>query len=884
VGERDFDSLPGTAEPGLLRRVSDRFAEPSNLLVFPVTALFCLIRPLKLIADVPYWQLAAFVFLAGISSTMASALLPRPTGLKLFLRVGVVMCVITAVMYRIGWGPILAVGFVFGAADLMRTVGSAVSKAAIFWILACTAAGLLTIAAGVSPSLVGKPLVYGLGVLGAVGAVLTVKLLESFSSAKEASEGRLEALVEHASDIVVVVDPSLKLAYVSPAFHRVFGESVLEGQLAGDLLHSEDREMLRTRGAELLEPGSSLRAEVRLRHKDGTWRWFDATITNRMGDPMVTGIVGNLHEITDRKNAEAALKEAHERFRSAFENAPIGMAMTDLQGNIIRANPAYARILGRSPRELAGMSVHELTHPDDLGASMTEMRRFVTSDADGYQLEKRYVHADGRVVWVHVSVSCVRDENDEPRYLIGQIDDVTERRALRESLAHAAMHDRLTDLPNRELFKDRLQSALNRTGRHDTRVAVIFLDLDRFKFVNDSLGHDMGDKLICSVAQRLRSSVRPSDTVARFGGDEFTILCEEISSETFAVDLARRIVAGLDEPIEIQGSELFVTASAGVAVGALPDSPEQLIRQADSAMYQAKDRGRSRIVLFDENIDTSSASRLGLLNELHLALIEEQFEVHYQPFVDLNNTEIVGVEALVRWKHPSEGVLLPGHFIPLAEETGLIVPIGNWVLREACRQMARWRRRSRECGTDEWRLNVAVNVSPRQLADPGFSSVVVDSLADSGLDPDALWIEITEGTLLLDPEQTIVTLRALRDKGVHVTVDDFGIGFSSLSYLRRLPVECLKIDRTFVEGLGLHPESDAIVKAVIALSVSLGLGCIAEGIETPDQAIAIKKLGCRLAQGYLFGRPLPARELGDFPNGDLSSWIKTDKLVEWGSL
>jgi len=514
----------------------------------------------------------------------------------------------------------------------------------------------------------------------------------------------------------------------------------------------------------------------------------------------------------------------------------------------------------------------DLTHPDDRESTAAEVRRLLSGDSEGFQIEKRNIRADGHEVWISASVSCVRDQSGAPLYLVSQSEDITERRAMHEHLAHAAIHDPLTALPNRVLFMDRLHTALSRSHRNGCHVAVIFMDLDRFKLVNDSLGHEGGDQVLRAVALRIQASVRPSDTVARFGGDEFTILCEDVSDESMAMELATRIAASLDEPLEIGGSELFVTASLGLTLSSYSIEPQRLLRDADTAMYRAKEQGRAGIELFDERNDTWSSGRLRTCNDLHLALQRDELELHYQPIVDLTTTTLVGAEALVRWQHPTRGLLLPAEFIDLAEDIGLIVPLGRWVLHEACRQAACWRKRRGDAGHEVWRQSISINVAPRQLASRDFSSQLAEVLEDTQMDPDGVWLEITESTLLQDPDQTITTLRALRDLGVHLSIDDFGTGYSSLSYLQQLPVECLKIDRTFVNGLGRHPESSAIVKAVIGLADSLGLACIAEGVETPTQAQAVRDLGCVLAQGYLFGRPQAASQLGIFPTDDLSSW------------
>ncbi len=865
-------------------RLHKRALDPTVLAGPPVTVALCLFRLAGLIAPLPYWLIVTLVLGAQVLSIVLAALWTgRERGWHLTAYVGGVMGVIGVVAYSTGWGPILSLGFIFGAAYAMQLSGSVAARPAMIWTVLYMGLGELAISLGIAPSLIRKPLVHGLAGLGLLGVLLTITLLGRSVAARESiegelrhSEGRFKALVRNASDIIVVVDAEGIARYVSPSFERVIGISPrqLADRWAVELMHPDDLDRMRVEAQGMVaDDFNGWRSEVRLQHGDGSWIWFEATVTNRLDDPNVRGIVANLHDISARKQAEEELRQAHERFRSAFENAPIGMAMTDLDGRILRANPAMGRIVGREADELSGMSVHDLTHADDREASTGEMRRLVAEGSDGYRIEKRYRHTEGREVWVSVSVSCVRDEEGQPSYLIGQVEDVTERRALRERLAYAAIHDPLTALPNRVLFMDRLETALSRAARHGRKVAVVFLDLDRFKLINDGMGHAAGDRLLERVAERLQRVMRPSDTVARFGGDEFVVLCDEIADEAVALEMAERLTNALREPFALAEGEVFVTASLGLALsGGDRDSAASLLRDSDTAMYMAKERGRARIEVFDPKSHGMVLDKIHIRSELHGALERREFRVYYQPIVETGTGRVAGVEALLRWQHPERGLLHPGEFLSMAEESGLISPIGAWVLEESCRQAVAWTDARLRAGLGTDPISVSVNLSPRQLIEPDLVDEVAAIVARTHIAPETVWLEITEGALAADTESTLAVLRRLRSLGIRLAIDDFGTGYASLGYLKSFPVEVLKIDRSFIAGLGSGLEDSTIVRSVIALAGSLGLDCVAEGIERPRQLEDLRALGCAFVQGFLLGVPLPADVLGNQLGDDLSPW------------
>jgi diguanylate cyclase (GGDEF)-like protein/PAS domain S-box-containing protein len=702
------------------------------------------------------------------------------------------------------------------------------------------------------------------------------RTVDQVTALLERNEARFRAMVRDSNDIMAIVDPNGRLVYASPVTERILGLDIepLIGSDVFDLIHPDDREIARS-GFHLTRAGHEVdRIEVRLRHADGSWRVVEAVATNLLDDPAVEGIVISARDLTDRRLAEAELREAQERFRSAFEHAPIGMALTSIDGRLFRVNRALVQILGRGESELLASSILDLSHADDRELCRESMARLLTGATASCQLEQRYLHHDGHPVWVSVSASVVRDVNDQPLYLVSQIEDIGARKASGDALAHQAIHDPLTGLPNRLHFVERLGRELAEAEQRGERIAVLFLDLDRFKIVNDSLGHSAGDRLLVAVADRLSATMGPTDVVARFGGDEFTILCHNITSEETAELVAERLAEAIARPVALIEGEVFVTASVGIALsGGAADTPETLLRNADAAMYRAKELGRDRAELFDPREHRRAVDDLRTGNALHRAVERGELRVHYQPMIDLDHGSLMGFEALIRWEHPERGLVPPMEFVPLAEETGLIVPLGVWALEEACKQAVRWH----EATPDAPFLSMSVNLSPRQLAEPALPNDVARVLHGTGIQPSALWLEITESTLMRDTESALSALGALRALGLHLAVDDFGSGYSSLAYLQRLPVEALKIDRSFTEGVGTRKDSTAIVDAIVSLARALHLSTVAEGIETREQLRLVRGMGCEIGQGYLFGPARPAEAFGRDPRLAFAAAARTAK-------
>jgi diguanylate cyclase (GGDEF)-like protein/PAS domain S-box-containing protein len=668
----------------------------------------------------------------------------------------------------------------------------------------------------------------------------------------------LRSVVENSSENVTRVDPDGTLRYASPAFERMLGyapEEVVGKMNVLDHVHPEDLPHVLEKTEKALSAGgvATNRAEYRFRHKDGSWRWVESAGTYLLDDPHVKGVVVQTRDITERKRTEEALREAEESFRRSFEDAAIGMALVASNGRFLRTNRSLGELLGYREVELLGKTFQDITHPDDLDADLDQVRRMLVGEIRTYQMEKRYFHKEGHVVWVLLSVSLVHDEEGDPLYFVSQIQDISERKVLEERLEHRAFHDCLTELPNRHLFMDRLGQALSRTRRRHKQVAVLFMDLDRFKVVNDSLGHEVGDLLLTVVAQRLRRCLRPEDTLARFGGDEFVVMIDAVDDPAQAVQVAERITEELRSPFIIEGRDLYVIASIGISLGdARTRDPDDLLREADTAMYRAKDEGGDFRV-FNPAMYERAFRRLEVENDLRRAIEQEEFVVHYQPIVDLQTGELWGMEALVRWDHPERGLLEPSEFVPVAEQSGLVIPMGEQILREACFRAKEWQEENPRIPS----LVMSVNLSASQLSRLDLADTVERVLGETGLEGNRLILDVTETVYVKVLAGNTAILDRLRGLGVRFSIDDFGTGYSSLSYLRRLPADAIKIDQYFVRGLGENVEDKAVVRMIIELAHTLGLEVIAEGVETEEQADLLKEMGCDFAQGYHFSKPFP---------------------------
>ncbi|WP_168798489.1 EAL domain-containing protein [Herbaspirillum sp. ST 5-3] len=598
-------------------------------------------------------------------------------------------------------------------------------------------------------------------------------------------------------------------------------------------------------------------AKSMLRHKDGSHLPVEVHLRALQsgGRHIVVALIKNM---TERLQAEEALRVSEERFIATFNQAAVGLAHASIDGRWARANQKLLQITGYSEEELLKLTVFEITHPDDLETSRTLIRRTLAGELQNYSCQKRYRRKGGNYVWVTVSVSLVFDSDGAPGYFIAAVEDISLRKRMEQELQFSAYHDALTALPNRALLQDRLSQAIADARSAQRHVAVMMIDLDRFKNINDSLGHDVGDQVIVECGRRLNLNTRRGDTVARLGGDEFVVILADVGHEEDIARLAQQTLLSLAEPVVVMGQELYTSGSIGISLYPKDGSDgPALLQNADMAMYQAKERGGNSFQFYAHEMNARVLERLQLDARLRRALEYNEFILHYQPQVDIATGRIVGVEALIRWQ-PQDGPMVPpNHFIPIAEETGLIVPIGEWVLRTACAQSRAWQRAGLPA------IRTAVNLSARQFGRQDIVKLVAQVLLETGCSPAALELEITESVIMKNAEAGVETLSRLSEMGVSLSIDDFGTGYSSLSYLHRFPIHTLKIDRSFIGDI-MSPEDEApIAKAVILLAHSMNLRVIAEGVETEEQLSFLRRHHCDQIQGYYFSRPVPPAQIED---------------------
>ncbi len=682
------------------------------------------------------------------------------------------------------------------------------------------------------------------------------------------SDRVLKVLVKNLYGMVYccLYDTKWTMVYASEGWQELTGYS--EDSLVTDaaiyfeeITHPDDRARVRSEIEDAVFKGQRFHVEYRIMHADGDIRWVSER-GSPVYDPQgkVEAIEGFIQNVTPRKQSELVALEAKERYRSIFENAIEGIYQTSPDGHYLNFNPALAKIYGYDSAADLVQGVSDINKQLYVDAGKrSEFVVLMSTHGRVINFEAQVRRKDGEVIWISENAREVRDRNGSLMFYEGTVEDITERKSHEQEIEYQATHDALTGLPNRTLLTDRLQQYMGIADRYASKVAVAFVDLDQFKLINDSMGHDAGDALLRIMAERLETCVRESDTVVRLGGDEFVLLLTGLNKIEDVSESMQRVLLAVAEPCAIGARDFIVSCSIGISI--YPDDAKDtttLLKYADSAMYKSKQSGRNNFQFYTDELNQRLMQRLDLEYRLRQALEKEEFLLHYQPKREFSTGKVCGAEALIRWQPEGKGMVSPADFIPIAEETGLIEEIGCWVLRSACRQAVEL---NQHLGH---KLPIAVNVSPRQFRQSGLIAMVRLALEESGLDPTCLELEITESSLVHDTGSFIKTLHELKALGVKLAIDDFGTGYSSMAYLKDFPVDRLKIDQVFVSHLETEPSNIAILKAIIALGHSLDMKVIAEGVETAYQQAFLHGIGCDELQGYYFSKPLAIGAFKEF--------------------
>jgi diguanylate cyclase (GGDEF)-like protein/PAS domain S-box-containing protein len=688
-----------------------------------------------------------------------------------------------------------------------------------------------------------------------LGAIVT-----DITDQKQAEE-RFLNIVETIDGIVWEYDViNDEYTYLSQQAERLLGYSVDSWNNPGfwiDIMHPEDQLWAPDYSMKCREDGlDSYESEYRCINNDGATVWYRNLVSVIKEKGESRWLRGLLVDITERKNTEEIIKATEVRFKKMFMSAPVGMLIVDLiTTDLLEVNPAYVNIVGRSVPEIKKNGWQKITHPDDLKENTDKLKQLQLGEINHFKMLKRFIKPDNSIVWAELTVSTLEEEElqKKPQYL-AILEDVTERKTFEEKIWHQANFDFLTNLPNRNMLQDRLNESIKKTKKNGNKFAILLIDLDQFKDVNDTLGHDRGDELLIEASKRIQLCTRDSDTVARLGGDEFVIILSELSYLSGVGTVAQNIINTLAEPFHLGKNTTYITASIGITLYPKDASESvNLIKNADQAMYAAKKQGRNRFHFFTPLMQQAAERRMLLVNDLRDAIKNDEFMLYYQPIIDLSNDKIFKAEALIRWQHPIRGLVGPVDFIPVAEETRMINEIGDWVFLEAAKQCKRWRIIINKS------FQISVNASPIQFEKPTDFSWK-NYLNALELDGSSIGIEITEGLLMTSDQSALNTLLEFRDAGIQVSLDDFGTGYSSLSYLRKFDIDYLKIDQTFVQNLDHNSDDLALCSAIVVMAHKLGIKVIAEGIETQLQKDLLISINCDFGQGYLFSKPVPADE------------------------